>query len=77
MCSSKGITESGVSLPYSDPIPAPFPATEQIISSITHISATMTTASTQNTSKYASANACCWSRFAPQERLHPQRAIVV
>ena len=36
---------------YSDPIRAPFSATERFISSTTNTSATMTTASTQNTSK--------------------------
>ena len=36
---------------YSPPIRAPFSATERFISSTTNASATMTTASTQNTSK--------------------------
>jgi len=44
-------TESGVCSPHSDPIRTPFSATERFISSTTHTSAAMTTASTQNTSK--------------------------
>ena len=48
-----GLTDdaSGAWPPYSDPIRAPFSATERFISSTTNTSATMTTASTQNTSK--------------------------
>ena len=42
---------SNVCPPYSEPIRAPFCATERFISSTTKTSATMTTASTQNTSK--------------------------
>jgi hypothetical protein len=45
------IWRSGVWSAYSPPIRAPFSATERFISSTTNTSATMTTASTQNTSK--------------------------
>jgi len=48
---SKSTTENGVRSPHSDPIRAPFSATERFIISTTNTSATMTTASTQNTSK--------------------------
>ena len=48
---AKGPRRTGVRSPYSDPIRAPFSATERFISSTTNTSATMTTASTQNTSK--------------------------
>ena len=47
----KRTIERGTRSPYSDPIRAPFSATERFISSTTNTSATMTTASTQNTSK--------------------------
>ena len=52
---------------HSEPIRAPFSATDRFIINTTNTSAASTTASTQNTSKYASADACC--RRSPRQRL--------